>query len=259
LHDALKGDTPIKSKVDLREWCSPIRDQGPLGSCTANAGTGLVEYFENRAFGHHTDVSRRFLYKVARNLTHNIGDSGVSPRAVMASLVFFGLCPESYWPYWIDEFDNEPTPFCYAYTQKYRAIKYVRLDQPTIPYSQALKDIKTFLSFGLPSMFGFTCFESLDTQTDFDEMGRIPFPCPSENATDGHTVVAVGYDDDMKITNDKKETKGAFLIRNSWGMDWGDLGYGWIPYEYLLQGLANDWWTLINQDWINTEWFEDGD
>src|SRR5512138_2707732 len=51
------------AKADLREWCPPVEDQGDLGSCTANAGVGLLEYFERKAFGNHLDASRLFLYK----------------------------------------------------------------------------------------------------------------------------------------------------------------------------------------------------
>ena len=64
--------------VDLRAWCSPIENQLNLGSCTANAGVGLVEYFERRAFGKHLDASRLFLYKVTRDLLHWTGDTGPS-------------------------------------------------------------------------------------------------------------------------------------------------------------------------------------
>ncbi len=53
--------------VDLRPWCSPVEDQGALGSCTAHAGVGIIEYYERKAFGRHTDASRLFLYKVTRN------------------------------------------------------------------------------------------------------------------------------------------------------------------------------------------------
>src|ERR1051325_8241637 len=53
-------------KQDLREWCSPVEDQGDLGSCTANAGVGLLEYFERRAFGNYLDGSRWFFSKETR-------------------------------------------------------------------------------------------------------------------------------------------------------------------------------------------------
>jgi len=63
--------------------------------------------------------------------------------------------------------------------------------------------------------------------------------------------VAVGYDDNKVIKNTlcNKDTKGALLIRNSWGTGWDDNGYGWLPYEYVLRGFALDFWSLLRMGW----------
>src|SRR5215216_2544583 len=71
----------LPAKADkIRQYCSPVEDQGTLGSCTANAGVGMVEYFERKAFGRHTDASRLFLYKVTRKLLRFQGDTGAYLR-----------------------------------------------------------------------------------------------------------------------------------------------------------------------------------
>ncbi len=242
--------------VDLREWCSPVEDQKNLGSCTAHAGVGVIEYYERRSFGRHIDASRLFLYKVTRNLMKMKGDTGAYLRTTIGAMVLFGVPPEEYWPYSDEEdkFDREPAAFCYSFAQNYKAIKYFRHDPPGTRPEALLEKIKTYLAAGHPAMFGFTVYNSIH-QAEKD--GRIPFPSKWERIEGGHAVVAVGYDDQMKIKNKYAglETTGALLIRNSWGKTWGDGGYGWLPYEYIRCGLAEDFWSVIKKDWVDTGCF----
>lgn len=249
------GSKTLPKSADLRQWCSEVEDQGQLGSCTANAGTGMVEYFERKAFGKHIDASRLFLYKATRDLMHEKGDSGATLRSTMGALVLFGIPPEEYWPYRIEDFEQIPPAFCYAFALSYQSLKYVRLDPANKPKKDILAQIKTNLAAGLPSMFGFTVYSSV-AQAESD--GKIPFPGRGEKVEGGHAIMAVGYDDSMKIKNTSggEATMGALLIRNSWGKTWGDGGYGWLPYEYVLQELAVDWWTLIDSKWIDTGEFK---
>jgi C1A family cysteine protease len=243
----------LPTSVSLVNWFSPVEDQGQLGSCTANAGVGMVEYFERRAFGKHTDASRLFLYKATRNLMHETGDTGAFLRTTMGAMVLFGLPPEEYWPYVEADFDNEPTAFCYAFAQNYQAMSYYRLDPPGTKATDLLNQIKVNLSVGLPSMFGFTVYSSIE-QADASG-GKIPYPTKGDKILGGHAIVVAGYDDKMKIKNTAagaKETTGAFLIRNSWGTSWGDKGYGWLPYDYVLKGLADDWWSLLKNEWVDS-------
>lgn len=247
----------LPAKVDLRKWCSPIDDQGDIGSCTAHAGTALYEYFERRAFGKHVDASRLFLYKVTRNLLGWHGDDGAELRTTMGAMALFGLVPEKYWPYVEHDFNKEPEAFQYSFAQNYQALVYYRLDGIGVNKDVLLKRIKEHLHLGLPSIFGFTCYTSLD-EDEVVETGKIPFPGLKEKINGGHAVMAVGYDDNITIENPlspKIKTKGAILIRNSWGKNWGDKGYGWLPYEFVKKGIADDWWTMIKGEWVETEEF----
>jgi len=251
----LKAKSPPVS-VDLREWCSPVEDQGMLGSCTAHAGVGIIEYYERKSFGRHIDASRLFLYKVTRNLMKMKGDTGAYLRTTMGAMVLFGVPPEEYWPYMDDEkdFDKEPSSFCYAFAQSYQTLKYFTHDPPGTKSEELLKKIKVYLIKGHPAMFGFTVYNSIEQA---DKTGGIPFPSSKERIEGGHAVVAIGYDDKMKIKNKYGgvETNGALLIRNSWGKGWGEGGYGWLPYEYILKGLAEDFWSVLKKEWIDTGQF----
>ena len=81
--------------------------------------------------------------------------------------------------------------------------------------------------------------------------GDIPFPAAADYAVGGHAIVAMGYDDHRTIG----EHEGALKIRNSWGREWGEDGYGWLPYEYVLRGLAVDFWSLIEASFVDTDLF----
>lgn len=257
IRNILKGSKPLKdaakaapAAVDLRQWCSPVEDQQSIGSCTAQAGVGMLEYYQRRAFGKHVDGSRLFLYKVTRNLLGWTGDTGAYLRDTMKALVMCGVPPERFWPYDIAKYDEEPTAFLYALGDNYEAVEYYRLDPAGTTRAERLEAIRTKLAAGLPPMFGFTVYSSMPAAGD--GKGEIPFPGAGDTVQGGHAVVAVGYDDGKKIGS----AKGALLIRNSWGTGWGDAGYGWLPYDYVLKGLANDFWSLVQADFVDTDLFK---
>jgi C1A family cysteine protease len=138
----------LPASVDLREWCSSVEDQGQLGSCTAQAGVGVIEYYERKSFGRHIDASRLFLYKVTRNLMKMRGDTGAYLRSTIGAMVLFGVPPEEYWTYTDspEDFDKEPPAFCYSFAQNYKTLKYYRHDPPSAGPDAVLKRVKTYLA-----------------------------------------------------------------------------------------------------------------
>jgi C1A family cysteine protease len=254
-----RGRRPARlpAAVDLRSWASPVEDQGALGSCTAQAGAGVIEYYERKSFGHHVEASRLFLYKATRNLMKSRGDSGAYLRSTMGAMVLFGVPPEPYWPYSDaeDGFDREPPAFCYAFAQNYKTLLYYRHDPAGAPRAALLEKLKTYLAAGHPAMFGFTVYSSIEQAA---ATGRIPVPFGRERIEGGHAVVALGYDDAMSVANAAggEAARGALLVRNSWGRSWGEKGYGWLPYAYVERGLAEDFWSVLKKDWIDTGAFK---
>jgi len=257
--NSLSPQTPtyffLPGVVDLSFWCTPVEDQGSLKSCTAMAGIALMEYFVNRSLGKYTNLSPLFLYKVAQKQLNLTGDVGASLRETMKAMALHGVPPESVWEYDPAKVNEEPPPFCYSYAQNYQALKYFRLDYAGISSEALLLQIKAVLSAGFPAMFGFTIYTSAYEDGNAKQ-GWIPFPdAQRDKVKGGHAVVAVGYDDYklMPRADRTGDTLGAFLIRNCWGKEWGKGGYGWLPYDYVRQGLTYDWWSLLKAEWFEQD------
>jgi C1A family cysteine protease len=214
--------------VDLRPHCPPVYDQGQLGSCTANAIGAAIEF--DRAKQSLSDFvpSRLFIYYNERAMEGTIAsDSGAQIRDGIKSIAKQGAPPETTWPYDITKFTQEPPPAAYQQATLDRAVAYQRL-------VQVLPQMKGCLASGYPFVFGFTVYESFESQ-QVAQTGHAPMPAHGEKQLGGHAVMAVGYDD----------ANSWFVVRNSWGAGWGMAGYFTLPYAYLLQAsLAADFWTV---------------
>ncbi len=213
--------------VDLRGFCSPVEDQGELGSCTANALAGNMEFLQRKAERPVTDLSRLFIYynERAREGTLN-EDSGAFLRDGIKTLVSLGVCTEAKWPYKISDFTRKPTAAAYKEALKRQVVSYHRI--------LTVAQMKQCLAEGYPFVFGFTVYEAFES-AKVAKTGELNLPKPKEKDMGGHAVMAVGYN----------ETKKRFLIRNSWGTDWGQQGYFTMPYAYLDdRNLSDDFWTI---------------
>jgi C1A family cysteine protease len=207
--------------------CSPIEDQKKLGSCTANALIGALEFLERKDGVPFVDLSRLFVYYNERVIEHTIAsDSGAMLRDGIKTLSKQGVCTEKKWPYVITHFKNKPPKACYAEAGGHLITSYQRV--------QSLDDMRSCLAAGFPFVFGFTVYDSFES-ADVEHTGVVPMPASKEAVVGGHAVVAVGYKD-----NDKR-----FIARNSWGTSWGQQGYFTIPYDYLTNSkLSGDIWTI---------------
>ena len=225
LYSAIKHVIKLPGKIDLRQYCSLVENQGKLGSCTANALAGNLEFLDNRTDSIYEDVSRLFIYYNERILEDTIDyDSGASLRDGIKTLRKIGYCLEKTWPYIIERFTRKPSIKCYQEAKKHIIESYHRIE--TLP------EMFTCLTEGYPFVFGFTVYEGFQTQR-VAKTGVVDMPKKKEKAIGGHAVMAVGYNQKAK----------RFLVRNSWGKNWGKEGYFTMPYEYL-ETLAADFWTI---------------
>ncbi|VBB09718.1 cysteine peptidase histidine active site [Lucifera butyrica] len=217
----------LPAQVDLRAECSPIVDQGKLGSCTANAiASGLREYLELKARQSLTTLSRLFLYYEERSLEGTISeDSGAEIRDGMKVLKQIGVCPEADWPYDISTFTNPPTDKDIADAARYKIGEYHRIT--------SLAHLKAALAEGLPVVIGIDVYESFESE-EVARTGIVPIPdTDKEQFLGGHAVLVVGYDNKRDM----------LIVRNSWGSSWGDKGYFYLPYGFYNKGLVSDCWT----------------
>lgn len=228
--------------VDWREYCPPVDDQMPMAASSVHACLGMVQYFERRAHGRQLQPSRLFVYKNARRLLHRWGDCGVPLRATLKAIRRFGLPPESLWPYCEENLDREPEAFAYSFGQETSTISYVRIDARNVQGPVVLESACALLAGGFCFVLGFPLSGTADGSP------LLSYPTLLDSWHGGHAVLAVGYDDRLRIRSDK----GALLVRNCWGSGWGEAGYGWLPYTYVREGLAVDLWTIVRPDWLES-------
>ncbi|HTY87768.1 MAG TPA: C1 family peptidase [Candidatus Acidoferrum sp.] len=218
----------LPARVDLCPQCPPVYDQGPLGSCTANAIAAAIEFDRLKQKLSDFVPSRLFIYYNERVIEHTADfDSGAQIRDGIKSVARQGDCPESEWPYVIARFKTRPPARCYADALPYRVVLYQRL-------TPVLSQLKGCLASGYPFVFGFTVYESFESAR-VAKTGHASLPGAGERAIGGHAVMGVGYND----------ARQWFVIRNSWGARWGLKGYFTLPYAYLTdENLATDFWTI---------------
>jgi C1A family cysteine protease len=218
----------LPSSIDLRPNCPAVYDQGQIGSCTGNAIAGAFEFGLMKQNLPVFQPSRLFIYYNERVAEGDTGaDGGAAIRDGMKSIAQQGVCDETLWPYTSDVF-TAPSAGCYQAALSNLVEQYISLDNTNI------NQLKSCLADGNPFVFGFTVYDSFESQA-VAQSGILPMPGPGEQVKGGHAVLAVGYND----------AQNAFIIRNSWGTDWGLSGYFYMPYNYITNtDLADDFWVI---------------
>lgn len=221
--------TKYVSQVDLRKHCPKVYDQGKLGSCTANA-IGFLYHFDE--LKQNTDSifipSRLFIYYNEREMEGTVKkDSGAEIHDGIQSVCTQGVCSEHLWPYLIQRFNVKPLETCYKYAHDHKGLRYHAIQHD-------INHFKLALMHGYPVAFGFKVFESFENHY-VAMTGLMSMPTKDEKCLGGHAVALVGFDD----------TKKMFIARNSWGEEWGDKGYFYMPYEFIKnKNYTSDFWII---------------
>lgn len=212
--------------VDLRSHCSPIENQGSLGSCTGQSIAGAIELLNKRG-GKHNDVSRLFIYYYERLILGTVNyDSGAYIRDGIKATNKYGASLESLWPHDIRKFRQEPITEAKNDALNRKVTRYERVND--------FNGCIDALSNGYPVIMGFRVYDSFMSK-NVARTGIMPYPnTKREKLLGGHAVLLVGYDKRKKV----------FIARNSWGTNWGDKGYFYMPFDIVKPNMSSDYWII---------------
>lgn len=231
----------LPARVDLRPTCPPVYDQGRIGSCTANAIAGALQFCQRKENLKDFTPSRLFIYWNERNVEGTVTrDAGAIIRDGIKVVATVGACAETQWSYDDTPADaltgvfpakakarQKPNCFAFRHAKDSDAVAYLAVQQ-------TLEQLKACLAQGFPFVFGFQVYEAFESAA-VAQTGSLFMPQPNEKNVGGHAVLCVGYDDASQ----------RMLVRNSWGDGWGQAGYFWMPYGYITSAaLASDFWTI---------------
>ena len=223
----LSAPVALPSAVDWTQKLPPCYDQGDLGSCTANAIAGAIQFLQAMKPEPLVMPSRLFIYYNERVMEDTVdSDAGAELMDGIKSVNHQGVCPESEWPYDDTRLTALPWPDCYTDASKELLLQYLSID------NTALDDLKAALVQG-PVVGGFSVYDSFESDA-VAASGMVPMPdLATESVQGGHAILVVGYNSDR------------FIVRNSWGPTWGNSGYFSIPQRYFTDpDLASDFWLL---------------
>lgn len=206
----------LATSADLRKYFSVIKDQGEQGACASFSLVSVFEYFLSNEISKTEDLSEAFVYYNARERAGDTNsDSGATLQNIIKTMTDNGVCVEELCPYNEKEYSQKPTEEAYSDGAKRKVIS--ALNVPT-----DVNTIKSAINEGYPVVASFRVFDSLAKST----AGFVSMPTEKERSSDKedyHAMVICGYSD----------KQGYFIVRNSWGKDFGDNGYCYIPYAYI--------------------------
>jgi len=226
----------LPSSVDNRDLMPPVWNQQFTNTCTGQSMAAQIYGFQKNAQVAKPIVpSSLFIYWNTRDIEDTEAvDSGATLRNTIKAVARWGFASEECWPFDTKKVLTQPVKPCYVEAEPRKITAYARVDQ-------RLDQLKAYLAARGTISFGFAVYANFESQ-NVAKTGILTMPDQNNDApVGGHAVLLVGYDDAKKM----------FLVRNSWGSDWGIGGYFWMPYSYVLSpDLAADFWTVTILDTV---------
>jgi C1A family cysteine protease len=225
------------SKFLPESFLPAVFDQGQISSCTSNSLGAAFEYEQKKQGLTDFTPSRLFIYYNERLIENSVSaDSGAALSDGIKVLTDIGVCPESIWPYDVSKYADMPTDIAFTDAKPHKI-----LGSKPVPVS--IHGIKTMINMGYPVAFGFSVFDSFQSQRMADT-GIMTMPARTEQLLGGHAVMMIGYSDTMQAGHHT----GFIKVRNSWGDKWGQKGSFWMPYDYIIAGLTSDYWVITQNE-----------
>jgi C1A family cysteine protease len=224
---SLSAGTNTPASIDLRNYCSPVDNQGTISSCTGCAITSAIELILNKE-QRFIDISRLFIYYQERLMESSVNsDSGAYIRDGIKACYTYGAPAEKLWAYNPRLVTVRPSDEAYADAIKRKVVSYWRCTN--------FDSVKSALALGYPVIIGFLVYSSFFS-LDTIRTGIMKYPNTKiERLLGGHAVCLVGYNDRTQM----------FIAKNSWGTNWGSRGYFYMPYRVIQDpSMSQDFWVI---------------
>ncbi len=216
----------LPRKVDYTFRMTPVRDQKEEGTCVGFAvAVGMKEYQEFLDYKKVVELSPRFIYSESKKIDGMPGIEGTTVRASMRALKKMGVCQERLWPYSPHQKDKAKVGVK-ANAKKFSIVAYARILN--------LAELRLSLAGKGPVVLGIEVFNGIMQSRS----GVVPLPKKNETSLGGHAVAACGYDDEKRLIK----------FKNSWSNQWGDKGYGYLPYPYIERYMMDAWSSVDIED-----------
>ncbi len=204
--------------LDFRNELLEVRNQGTQGSCFAMAVSCMKEWQEKRDYGLKQYLSPQFFYNIRGNLYDDISsnDEGMFGRNAMKLLKKVGICTEKIYPYGRIQYKDKISSYCFEEALNHKIKGYGRV--------LSIEALKYSLNYNGICIVIFPVYNYTP---------QLWIKNNDEKFLGGHAMNIVGYLEDC------------FIIRNSWGTNWGNNGYSY--YYFKDWGAHWEIWTTIDE------------